>query len=409
MSSVKVSSKPINEDVVIQIGLTHWCEKTMKLKPMRTKRLALRVKKSDPIHTILLKASEKWKAYYPELYNEDTNYIMTFENGNEVIWLPGTYEPFILHKYKEDFGKDYKRIVLYLCSQEDQIVANKSRDFDEDQFLDDDTIMPPAKFVKFAEEETYDELSRECALNPHFLESEEEAAVKSVVSSEEFNLPNDNLPLALPLGSVLKTAEGFLESLLNKVNKETHFFIVTRRGITLPRILKLWQRETLKNNPTSVLTVKYTGEDGIDTGALRKEFLADILHLIAKEMFPDGTPLKSTLHIQNGNFLTCGEIVAVSLAQGGPPPCFLSRCAYDALYKDIDLTNIIDDDISHTEKETIERVKEDCKEYENFILDNNYTGLVRQANIDEIVRSLNVSFVSQRSIYMKECSKGLSI
>ena len=61
------------------------------------------------------------------------------------------------------------------------------------------------------------------------------------------------------------------------------------------------------------LSIKYWGEEGIDTGALSREFLA-VISDIAKIVFPNGSPVHSTLFIQDGNFRAVGEIVQASLA-----------------------------------------------------------------------------------------------
>ena len=60
---------------------------------------------------------------------------------------------------------------------------------------------------------------------------------------------------------------------------------------------------------------------------MSQEFLPQVTSDMGREMFPDGSPTDSTYHVQNRNYRTCGEIVAVSLAQGGPPPYFLEQCA----------------------------------------------------------------------------------
>ena len=38
-----------------------------------------------------------------------------FSDGSEVTTLPRTKEAFTLEKYKEDLGKTYARISLFLC------------------------------------------------------------------------------------------------------------------------------------------------------------------------------------------------------------------------------------------------------------------------------------------------------
>ena len=74
-----------------------------------------------------------------------------------------------------------------------------------------------------------------------------------------------------------------------------------------------------------------TGEDGIDSGAMSKEFLAQAILDMGNTMFAGGTPVNSTYNVQNGYYQSCREIVSVSLAQGGPPSCFLDECVYNML------------------------------------------------------------------------------
>lgn len=68
------------------------------------------------------------------------------------------------------------------------------------------------------------------------------------------------------------------------------------------------------------------------------EFLEKTIQDIALKVFPDGIPMEPTSHVKCDNYQTCGKIVAVSLAQGGPPPpFFLQRCSYDAIYKSTEM------------------------------------------------------------------------
>ena len=125
-------------------------------------------------------------------------------------------------------------------------------------------------------------------------------------------------------------------------------------------------------------------------------------------VFPDGVPIESTSFVQCGNFRTCGEIIAVSLAQGGPPPFFLQQCSYEAIYKSIDMTNIEDENLSSTELKHITEVRSDCVKHTDLIIDNGYTGPINSEHIEEIIGALKVNFVSKRILYMKEFSIGLN-
>ena len=150
-----------------------------------------------------------------------------------------------------------------------------------------------------------------------------------------------------------------IEHLEKKTDNSSQFFIVIRRKVPFQRVLSLWQRATKKSSPTQRLTVKYVGEDGIDTGALAREFLTDCMDNMRSAMFPDGCPVDSTYHIQNGNFRTCGQIAAVSLAQGGPSPSLFEECVYDTLVNpDIDMMKLnIDQHLTKSEKELINKIR----------------------------------------------------
>ena len=58
------------------------------------------------------------QSYFLACFRNDKTYKLCFPDGSEVSTLPGTKEPFTLEKYKEDLGKTYTRITLYLCPLE---------------------------------------------------------------------------------------------------------------------------------------------------------------------------------------------------------------------------------------------------------------------------------------------------
>ena len=148
---------------------------------------------------------------------------------------------------------------------------------------------------------------------------------------------------------------------------------------------------------------------GIDTGTMSQEFLAQVISDMGREMFPDESPTDSTYHVQNGNYRTCGQIVAVSLAQGGPPPCFLEQCAYESMLNSVDMVNIQEADLTTKEQKLLNDVREDCKNYTDTISEHGYTGIIDEEHVDEIIRSLKVSLVNRRILYMKEFFTGMSI
>lgn len=137
----KLKDSKQGDDVVIFIGMLKL--KDSEMKPIRGKRLSLRVSKNDDAVTIRIKAENKWKGYYPNLYDKEDFYELTYECGSVIKTLPGTEEPFKLSRYKEELGKDYKRISLYLCSESDIKVKARidelNDDSSEDGYYESDT------------------------------------------------------------------------------------------------------------------------------------------------------------------------------------------------------------------------------------------------------------------------------
>ena len=108
-----------DQEVLIYIGLLQWNEKERVLKPKRRKKVALRILNSAKSSLVRQKAEEKWKEFYSNFYDENQTYLLLYEDGQRVLFLPGTSELFTLKRYQEELGKDYNRIYLYLCTNED--------------------------------------------------------------------------------------------------------------------------------------------------------------------------------------------------------------------------------------------------------------------------------------------------
>ncbi|XP_063732181.1 uncharacterized protein LOC134859572 [Eleginops maclovinus] len=108
-------------------------------------------------------------------------------------------------------------------------------------------------------------------------------------------------------------------------------------------------------SPTSTLKVVYIGEAGIDTGAIRKEFLTDMVSGIENRFFEGAgsqgkNPEFSLTDLDNDNFRTIGEIMAVSIAQGGPPPAFFRAWCYNFLCTgEVDFHSLSKEDVSDLE------------------------------------------------------------
>ena len=57
-------------------------------------------------------------------------------------------------------------------------------------------------------------------------------------------------------------------------------------------------------------------------------FNVEVLQTIKREMFENGLPVRDMTALGCDKFKIAGELMAASIVQGGPAPCFLSEVAY---------------------------------------------------------------------------------
>jgi hypothetical protein len=371
-----------NEMVTINIGLMKFVGDD--LKPVWGKRLPIVVAKTSNYHTILEKAIEKQKAFNRK-FDTAKEHVLVYEDGSHAQLMPGGKSFFQLDNYKAEVGKDFKRIILYLCTTED---LNRSEEVTYSK-----CESPSSPEGVFNNEDLPDELQNQICSDEKVarelqnqLDSDAQLSPDDVVhvSEEESPLPT--------LGETLRKPEDVIVKLRSEVDNDSidNFFLVIRRGISLSRLLALWQRQEKRTPVTKVVRIRIIGENGIDSGAIAKEFLETSIRNIEQVMFPDGFPVDSTLHVQNGYYHTAGEISAVSLAQGGPIPCFLHQAAFDIMVNGIDIHNIKDSDLSENEQNLIREIESSCENKRDTIIEHGYTGPVNQDYIKEIVGSVKV-------------------
>ncbi|XP_039512622.1 uncharacterized protein LOC120468048 [Pimephales promelas] len=182
----------------------------------------------------------------------------------------------------------------------------------------------------------------------------------------------------------------------------------------LERGLKLWQRQKT-GGPANELKITFIGEAGIDTGALRKEFLSEMVAGIEMRLFEGGEkgkiPKYSITDLDKNHFKVAGEIFAVSLGQGGPPPRFLQEWCYQFLVtgtlKDITKENVYDAELS-TLIEKIENAT-DVTQYTEEILNCGYTGPITLEHQDSIVRAVLLHATTKRTPMLQQLREGLEL
>ena len=320
--------------------------------------MALKVNRDDPPAVLLQKAVEKWKACCSNYFDQNEDYVLLLEDYKEATFLPGSgKEFFTLERYQEELGKDFKRITLFLCTLTDFRMSEGEVAVDgekpEGHLWNEVINLPETVYPS----ENYDSSPCDGNRNGDKLDvntdAEQKHGVMAAHQNEELQIEDDlvmaqaiqaSLENVLPGSSQEIPAKATVEkevtysdhksvvqSFERHVINTEQFFLVVRRGVPFQRVISLWQRESNRTSPESRVRVKYLGEDGIDSGALAREFFSDNITQIGTRLFPGGAPVDSTLYVRNGTFRTAGEIVATSLAQNGPPPNFLDTVVFDTL------------------------------------------------------------------------------
>lgn len=144
---------------------------------------------------------------------------------------------------------------------------------------------------------------------------------------------------------------------------------------------------------------------------MAKEFIACAMLEIEKQFFPAGVHVHSMLHVHDGFFLACGQIVAVSLVQGGPPPLFLTEGSFQLLVSpNIDINELKEDfHLTSDEKSLLESIREDPAHHQDTIFEHGYTGVIDPDHINDLTATVMVSLLSRRALFLKEFGKGLEL
>ena len=87
----------------------------LNLQPVRGKKLLLKVKTT--INYDLKKRAIEKHSHHDQSFCCLEEYVLLYPDGKEALSLPGiTSTRLQLDSYKEELGKPYSQIVLYLCS-----------------------------------------------------------------------------------------------------------------------------------------------------------------------------------------------------------------------------------------------------------------------------------------------------
>ena len=381
--------------------------------------------KDSDYETIRTNGIKRVRDFYPEIININKDYLLAFESGEIALNIPGTFEKFCLSKYRDELGKEYKNITLFLISQSDKFILEKIESNPFTQELDEyespceiDLDAVNQNKVSPAAAEIADDLiiidpmeSPPCKQAKRSGTPVDEDAIyaqslQAFFNEEGFlpNLTESEIDQVLP-----SSFDSIIDDLRKHVCQDEQLFLNVRRNADLMRILSLWGRQKTQS-PESRLMVRFLGESGIDSGALTKEFLTNTVKKIGDEMFSGGAPIDSMQNVTNNNYRFCGQIMAVSIVEGGPPPKFLDESVFYMLCNGIaDVKSLIEENFSPNDRSFFNQIKKNPQEMSSLIIDNGFTGVINDQSIKTIIETMMVSIASKRRMYLEEVAEGLKI
>uniref|UniRef100_A0A672KXG5 HECT domain-containing protein n=1 Tax=Sinocyclocheilus grahami TaxID=75366 RepID=A0A672KXG5_SINGR len=216
---------------------------------------------------------------------------------------------------------------------------------------------------------------------------------------------------------ITKFSGGILNWISSNVDQNNTFSICVSRNDIFNRGMQQWQRQK-KSSPRGRLNVTFFGEAGVDSGALSKEFLTEMIAEIETRLFIDGVdnkgknPVYCLNSVDRNYFRSAGEIMAVSLAQGGPPAVFLREWCFQYLCSgDYDSIQVTTSDVTDLEFSLlVEKVNstDDMSELTDEILSCGYTGKV-SADMKSNIRSIVLHSTMRVVPMLDQLRKGLQL
>ena len=364
------------ESVTIRIGLFRYEPDKNMLKPQYGKNQNLNVEKSSTYAEILEKALAKRRAHdrHFNAESQDQEYQLLYPDGSQAVFLPGKPGKFFsLQEYKDDLSSPFNAIKLYLCSVSDvnsfetcetEIVStspsstppskdedNIVNNFQEDFFENPTQHSPPQTVTKLPTPrdntgKTSSTSSKDLPSSSIPSPSAEYNSYLDVIDDEyyydksDFSLTfddkadldaaiaaslddQDNSSVNTP--SVQDTIQKFIAENA-KTDSDPACILIRRKDIMQTTIKAIERKKFSFFKP---LVVSFSGEDGVDSGGPKREYLRLLMQELRSlgvfdgKWFSHGLKLLSDMKYELG-----GKLVAWSILHGGPGPQLLSQQAF---------------------------------------------------------------------------------
>jgi len=327
------------------------------------------------------------KVFHKDYISEGLEYKLLFEDGTEARFLPGqSKEFFTLSRYKEELGRDYRRITLFLCTEED-FDRNYHCTFDSssdgDKQLDgtsfsggkekrpkmdcpevnavNPSVSPVKKpcsggFVEHAnlkdadadkDADTFSQSSVGSLNNPPSNQLYEESSpcmvLEDLLWGDVSVINEDELlkaAIARSFQDQRSTAEEIELQLLIETFQKENTRGEMRSIVTLRKILQTCMMSIQDENFkfTKVPCVVFSGEDNADLGGPRREFFRLLMQQGIKELGVFEGPSNNVAFSHDHSVLAgrkpylAGNLVAWSILHGGPGPQCLSEDVFYLMF-----------------------------------------------------------------------------
>ena len=329
--------------VTVQVGIMRR-DDFGNLKCVRASRLPVKIDMSVDADTLKTEAIQK-HASYDQAFCALEDYHLLYPDGKEVIFIPGTTalaspKPFQLCAYKEDLGKPYSQIYLFLCTpyhfeadSQDSLLQQS------EPMYDDQTVIPDYFYVG-------DEGMGLVSLFDNVLpmERSEQPLQNAGTVSENYtlNLVPSDLDQATNIFECFNKKMDNVRSLMFE-NDDHVTLMVRRRKIYLDTHEKL---KRLFADGVKPIIVQFVAEPAVDAGGPVREFFA-LYFEDAQRHLMQGKTAFTFIHdlqkLSNGDFELYGKIIALSLLHQCPGPRNMILAVASRILGDISVKPSVDE------------------------------------------------------------------
>ena len=406
--------------VSINIGLMKYIDQSFK--PVRGKKLPLKVHETIDYFSLKRAAVEK-HANHDQLFCGLEEYSLLYPDGKEAYFLPGITSSvkFQLDLYKEELGKPYSQIVLYLICSSEVEAANENiaiepklslpgvtKEALDDIFAEEIPINVDQEGNVCMPPQSSDQLYIQQELHFHNMQqlpslpvdinlddiiNHEDNAITTPTSNIETPGSQDilqsqitNLP---PTSSSLISSSQRI-SPQESVTTMSDKFENIRRNFVQPSLIfnddidnvfelqvrrrKIWEDTNVKlkrqlKQGLIPFRITFIGEPAFDAGGPTREFFTYVFNDASRYIMEGTTDSFTFLHdvkkLRNGDFERYGTLIALALIYGCPGPRNMQESLACALL-DMPIVKGKIKDIPDLEIQTKLEELSNCTEEENF-------------------------------------------